>query len=380
MKKSANRNAGIELLRIIAMLMIVTIHFFSFGNVNPTEQTVNYFFSNFFLGISQCGVNIFFIISGYFLIKSGFKLSRAVNVWLETVFYSLLWCIVLFLKNRTFSFAFLSALFPFTSNSYWFVTNYLLILFLIPFLNRIILSFDKTKASVGMLILFVAFSLIPSFIPSNSVIPYLSFGGGYDIVWSIICYLTGAYIRTYSPGISKLTQFVGLAVSALLIPLSVSFLTLTKNTHNSMGNLIYTYVFKENTTVMIQYSSVFVYIASIMMFLIFKDIRLNNTKISKVINYIASLTFAVYLIHNNDLILGDLWRKLNPAKYENSSFLFVYMLICVFGIFISCCIVETLRSVLSDFLHKKIKLEAKCQSVQEHFLNAFDNIVKGAKS
>ncbi len=128
---------------------------------------------------------------------------------------------------------------------------------------------------------------------------------------------------------------------------------------------------------MIQYSSVFVYISSILLFLFFKDIKLENSKLSKVINYIASLTFAVYLVHNNDLIIADLWKTLNPAKYENSRFLFVYMSACVFGIFISCCILEILRSKFSFFLHKTFKLEAKCQSVQKRLTTAFDNIIKG---
>ena len=376
MKKSANRNAGIELLRIFAMLMIVTIHFFSFGRVSPEEGTANYFFSNFFLGASQCGVNIFFIISGYFLINSSFKLSRVVNIWLETVFYSLLWCVVLIVKSRTFSLSFLSAFIPFTSNSYWFVTNYLLILLLFPFLNRFILDFDKTKTFIGMVVLFVAFCLIPSIFPSSSVIPYLSFGGGYDIVWSVICYLTGAYIRVYAPKIRKRTQIICLMASLFLIPLSVTFLHAIRDMHNAITDMIYIYIFKEKDSIMISYSSVFVYAASISLFLIFKDIRVKSERIKHAINYVASLTFAVYLIHNNDLIIDDLWTELNPSRYENSSFLFVYMIICVLGIFAVCCLLEAARSALSGYLHKKTELESRCQKVQERFIAALDNKIK----
>jgi surface polysaccharide O-acyltransferase-like enzyme len=70
-----NRNFGLELLRIISMLMIVTLHYLGHGNVLETVDifSFNYYIAWFIQSLSYVSVNIFVLISGYFLVDKEFK-------------------------------------------------------------------------------------------------------------------------------------------------------------------------------------------------------------------------------------------------------------------------------------------------------------------
>lgn len=65
-----NRNSSIELLRIISMILIVFHHFAFHGGFKwqTNSVTISHFWYNFIYGGGKIGVNIFVLISGYFLI------------------------------------------------------------------------------------------------------------------------------------------------------------------------------------------------------------------------------------------------------------------------------------------------------------------------
>ncbi len=83
------RQSNIELLRIIAMLIIIAHHFavhsgFEFSN---DAVTVNRLWIQFIQIGGKTGVNVFVLISGYFLITSKtLKTSKAIKLWLQIFF------------------------------------------------------------------------------------------------------------------------------------------------------------------------------------------------------------------------------------------------------------------------------------------------------
>src|SRR5574344_1877581 len=88
MKK--DRQSNIELLRILAIIMI-TLHHFSlylglYNNSNlGMEKNI---FGIVLFSLGKIGVNIFIIISGYFLIDSKSNIKKIIKLWLEVLFYS----------------------------------------------------------------------------------------------------------------------------------------------------------------------------------------------------------------------------------------------------------------------------------------------------
>lgn len=87
-----NRNSSIELLRIISMILIVFHHFAFHGGFKwqTNSVTISHFWYNFIYGGGKIGVNIFVLISGYFLIDrktSVFSYIRRILKFWGQVFF-----------------------------------------------------------------------------------------------------------------------------------------------------------------------------------------------------------------------------------------------------------------------------------------------------
>ena len=99
---------------------------------------------------------------------------------------------------------------------------------------------------------------------------------------------------------------------------------------------------------LLKYNCVFVMGGSIALFILFKSIDLG---VNKKINYISSLTFGVYLIHDNRYIRGILYDNiLNTQRWFNSNYLIIDFIISVVAIFIVCCLIEYIRSIIFKIL------------------------------
>ena len=93
MRAGKKRLANFELLRMLAMLMVVTMHFLSRTGSLPeagqelTERTAAAILIEAFCIVA---VNVYVFISGYFLSESGFSLKRLLRLLCQVLFYTLL--------------------------------------------------------------------------------------------------------------------------------------------------------------------------------------------------------------------------------------------------------------------------------------------------
>ena len=131
-----NRNLKYEVLRIIAAVFILFNHIdvaFSDQAVGGVGTWNRYMIRFFHLG-GKFGVNVFVILGCYFLVGSKWKASRILRLILEVVFYGLI-------LNLADMFIFGKHLSPgdFARGlSYWFPVCYIVMLLMMPVLNRII--------------------------------------------------------------------------------------------------------------------------------------------------------------------------------------------------------------------------------------------------
>ena len=177
-QKPAARNVSIELLRIVAMFLILTCHFvihFDWDHhqlrvVLPQEPGWWSALRFVIVQYGQVGVSIFFIISGYFLVEKSFKWNRLVKTWLQMFCYSVAFLIIVLLLGAFHHYpmavepimhgvdlyrSILASLFPFFYNSYWFIGAYLLMLLVAPYLNTLFNTLPKR--SMEMLIVLLGF-------------------------------------------------------------------------------------------------------------------------------------------------------------------------------------------------------------------------------
>lgn len=125
-----------------------------------TGLPANSFLSSCFYIGGKLGANCFMAISAYYLIGSSFKIQRIVSVWKTTFFYGVLF----FVLNFIFHFKTLQIInvletaLPISYKSYWYITAFVGLLLLSPFLNMVIETLTKNayKMLLFIMLLMVA--------------------------------------------------------------------------------------------------------------------------------------------------------------------------------------------------------------------------------
>lgn len=102
-KRYSERNALIELLRVILMLMIISSHYSAHGDYEQfTIARLSW--QTFVLQVLAFGGkianNAFILITGYYLISSKINYKRVLHLLMEMFFYSWLSVIIMFLLEK----------------------------------------------------------------------------------------------------------------------------------------------------------------------------------------------------------------------------------------------------------------------------------------
>lgn len=138
------RQANFELLRIIAMFMVVILHW----NTNSgllldvgSPVTGAGVWSLVTESVCIVAVNVYVLISGYFLSSCTFSFRRVAQVLFQTLFYTVLIPPVLALvgvlswSEVLNPYHIWNSIFPVQSGHYWFVSAYVVLCLLSPFFN-----------------------------------------------------------------------------------------------------------------------------------------------------------------------------------------------------------------------------------------------------
>lgn len=326
-KNIKTRESNLELLRIFAMLIIVFHHFAVYGNFNfdTTSASINLLWQVFILMGGKIGVNIFVLISGYFLVKEKeikLDLKHILKFILQVFFYSVtIYILYLAITQKPFVLKFeKAAFFPIIFKKWWFVTCYFVLYLLHPFINKVLVSITKKEYKTLLLILITIFSIIPTIINLNFQVD--------DVVWFVILYCIAGYIKLYGLPEKIKWHHYFIAVLGLII---VNFIIVT-------SDITVYEAFKQHklNTLLI----------SISIFMLFKKIKIKNNKL---INQIASATFGVYLIHDNSFIRCIMWQDLlKTANFKDTLFFIPHTIMCCIWVYISCTIIELLRKKIIE--------------------------------
>ena len=95
-------------------------------------------------------------------------------------------------------------------------------------------------------------------------------------------------------------------------------------------------------------NSILVLLSSVMLFVIFLNLKINSLVMKRIIHAFAPLTFGVYLIHNNPTIRDGLWNTLHPYIFMNKWYFLPVGFGIVVGIFVISAFIEWGRKILYD--------------------------------
>lgn len=337
------RESKLELLRIFSMILIIVHHFY-YNNIilDYTNLNLNQFIVQILSVGGKIGVNCFVLITGYFMINSKFKLKKLLILMGEVWFYSitillistLLWNPNIGIKDL------IKSIFPISYNHYWFITTYVVMYILSNYINKFLKNLNRKEYIGLIIILFVAFSIIPTFI--NGKIDFS------NIDWFIFMYLVGAYIRLY-PKNKKFNNKKIMAILIIAVILSILSVYIL--------DLLYAYIKIDPLHFALPMNQILPLIISICIFLIFLNLNIKN---NKTINRIASCMLGVYLIHTNILIRDIIWKEIFKVdKLVNSPYLVLYELLIVSLIFVICVIIDFIRQKTIERIYVTLIEKAK---------------------
>lgn len=342
-EKTESRSYGIELLRILSMLMVLSLHFLIKGDYNKSENIIVNSESWILICFSVVAVNCYVLISGYFMCEKSFKLSRITNTYTQTLFYSVATFIVMIaIGVNEFSFgAFARSVTPIIFNNYWFVTAYILLLFVSPLLNSAINNMSKSKMKL------VLFTLVGILCVINNIVKPINpidNSGGYGLIWFIVLYMTAAYIKKYYAENGKWHKYLLFYVIFVFLNTGIHFICSDK------GEVWSSYMVRD-------YNNFLVYASAVCLFLTFLNFRIKGNIAQKIIGFISPLTFAVYLIHESPFVADFLWNKINVRVWcVNNLLFFLFAIGTVLLLFLLCCSIEFVRSRVFKLLRIDIAI------------------------
>lgn len=350
------RQSNIELLRIAAMLMIVGHHMAVHGiyhvtagenayNVYSMGTQLNKAFTSLFAPGGEIGVAIFFMITGYFQIKKNtFSLKKII---LQSFFYGAFCTIAfgiiellggmapLYVVKNIGKFAMKAVFTPITGNVWWFVTSYIIIMLLSPFINRYLNKLNKKGYIITILFIWILWYCAP----------YLNGAAYYPLLRGMLFYVLGAYCTCNAGKLSGTAEKTGRerawylilfvftwVISAALFYKIAEYNIIAKvSPEVSMLSSIYSLI---NTIAVVP-------VCAYAIFRFFESLRLGQVNM---INTIARATLGVYLIHDSDVGRQCIWKLLARSDmYYQSAIFPVMAVLTVLAVYISCTAVDLLR-------------------------------------
>ena len=130
------RMANYELLRLLAMVMVVVMHFLSRSESLPVLGEPLSFvrvWGALIEAFCLVAVNTYLLLSGYLGVKNSFKPGKAAALLCQIWFYALLIPLVLALlgipvrASRLGIYGLVQYLFPIETEHYWFATSYFML-------------------------------------------------------------------------------------------------------------------------------------------------------------------------------------------------------------------------------------------------------------
>lgn len=338
------RESNLELLRIIATIFVIILHYNNVGIGGGFRYTADLgYHYHVLLGfemISICAVNIFIMISGYFMCAPRkTDISKPILLYLEVILFTFLkYGMNLATKGVSFSLgAFLRCLLPLN----WYVTVYIALYLISPFLNKIIRGISLPQFRKLLIVSMVCFSVWPSILDAVQAVTGIDLselsplgiqgsGNGYTIVNFVLMYFIGAYLKVSAEESKHASIFR--SVAAYLI---CSILLILYTRISFSGALSYC-----NPIVILQ---------AVALFRVFQSLQIKSIAI----NVAASCSFGVYLLHTNFFPYFLIEHFVTGQLF----WIPIHVLVTAILIYTACAVIywlyaKTLRSTLIKVLKK----------------------------
>lgn len=335
------RQANFELLRIVAMLMIIVLHYLNKGGlIEPYTQdnsAVNYA-AHLIEAFCIVAVNCYVLLSGYFLVESAWKPERVVSLAAQVLFYSLLIPVVLICAGVVAAgelsvYDWLNYVLPVETEHYWFATAYLIMYLFAPLLAAGVKAVERRTLQIIIGVMALFFCVWKSVVPATLATDRY----GYDYGWFLFLFLIAAYIRLY--GVPKLEKKRNAAIFYVGMSLGIFALTVASGILAEVLPAFAYYMDMPDT-----YNHILCLLSSIGLFMLFKNMKPWEGRTAEVIRRLAPYTFGVYLLHEHILIRYR-WMQWFHIDAVRGSWVFIpHMIGCTAAVYAAGTAVDWVRA------------------------------------
>lgn len=352
------RQSNIELLRILAICGVIVLHYNNgaigggFNNAKGVNLYILYYLESMFI----CAVNLFILISGYFMCE---KEKRSLHKPLELLIQVIVLNIIGYLftaiiyQQKIVPKQILEQLIP----ANWFVILYIVLYFISPFLNMVINETERRGVFRSFcIIIVVLFMGYPTFVDMLGELMHQEYRGlssvsmygsqwGYSIINFSAMYILGAYLKRKHITNDSVKHSVLFFLSALI-------LTIWAIINDKIGfgteRSAWEYCNPINAFMAIE---------------IFKWFQKIQVGYKMYINRLAEASFTVYLIH------GRLLRYFDIPKYVKGNPLIMlgHIAVTVICIYLGGVVVYYIYNKLFSPIY--VKIYKMCPGLTRNILN-----------
>lgn len=345
------RNLSIDMLRIIACLMVISLHItaaYKYGNFDTFEWKVSVVYDS----VSICAVPIFFMISGAFLefkdVKSLFiKTFRFIFVFFTaSAFYTFsdsIWNAISLKDYRTlFSKNFFEAMINYKYHL-WYLPAYIYVLLFSPIII-LVMKMGNENLNKYIVYLFIVFGLLINTI-STAIDGFENYAVLKQYISVLTCFMSGNHLGYFVLGrylinknipqsIKRVLGLMSLLSSVLLYCLTIAYSNISGAPDIRWMNSL----------------NVFTAVQAVTWFVCFKDLKIQSAH-----NILVRCILGVYLTH---VFFLDWFTRLNIFTYTGLGNTHINILISIplkiFVIFLCSFIwIYIYKYIIMKFISKK---------------------------
>ena len=342
------RKLNIDLLKCIAIVFVVGVHFFLHTNYYGQSFTFkSIFLSSFIWMILMTCVPLFIMTTGYLMKDKTYSEDYFIKLLPVIGIYALTAAVYTFFDMRVVNEEYLEKLFEniFSFSHYaWYVNLYIGLYMLIPFLNAGFNSLTSRKNQVVVLGILVLFTIVPptlSLLNNNEqnfmILPHI-IPDYWKGLWPITYYLLGAFLASSK----KKSSFKELVFVIFILDI-LSVFGLAAISETSFG---------------IEYTVLPVFLLSSLIFysVIHLKVSIKNEWLQRVVLFISKNTLPIYLLS----VIGDYyWYPKMVEKWGDFTNLFPRFPLIVIFLLIQAILMTFILNTLLKFIKTIILKFAK---------------------
>ncbi len=313
-----NRKAGLDVVRCVALIFIIGVHFFYHNGYYWEKQVgMPMFIADFVRWLTFTCVPMFIVLTGYLKAEKRpdmehYKGIVAVLVtWVVTSVICIIFKEAYLGKGQSLAQNIVDFV-RFKGADYaWYIELYIGLFMLIPFLNEMF-GWKKSRKYHNLFMLTLVLTVfVPSWLNdvTGEILPNY-----FVSLWPFAYYFFGCYIRRYQPKINKFACLAVIVVFSVMRAARTFLSAKGGNFYDGIGG---------------GYSDFYVGIITVFVFLMFYDWEIENSVIKKIFAHVSKRSLHIYLLSSiADALFNPFIRSYNDPQYYFWGF--PVRVVCVF--------------------------------------------------